>query len=256
VSTMIDFDLDDDGIVTLTWDMPDRRQNVLHQASMAAFSEALDRIEATDGVTGVVITSGKRDFIAGADLSMLESLAFGEEDDPEVLYDELGTLGGLLRRLETLGVPSVAAIPGVAMGGGLELCLACTRRIASDSPRVRLGLPEVTLGLLPGAGGTQRLPRMIGIPAALPLLLQGTRLRADKALKLGVIDAVVPHDTLLDEAKAWLRTGPDATRPWDVRGFTVPGGGPRDRAIGNRISAAIAMTQAETQGNYPAPKAI
>lgn len=253
---MIDFNQDADGIVTLTWDMPDRKQNVFNQASMDAFDAAVDRLLSTEGIHGAIITSAKRDFIAGADLEMLEAMAFGDNRDAATLYEGIGTLGAILRKLETGGVPVVAAINGTTMGGGLEVCLACHHRIAADNPRTRLGLPEGTLGLLPGAGGTQRLPRIIGAQASLPLLLEGKRLDVHAALKAGIIDAVVPPGELLAAAKAWLQNTPNAVQAWDKKGFKPPGGGPGEPAVANMFMVASSMFLAKTHGNYPAGKAI
>lgn len=253
---MIDLHHDADGIVTLTWDMPGRKQNVFNQASLDAFEAALDRALGTDGVVGIVVTSAKKDFIAGADLEMLEAMAFAPDRDAAEMYEGVGRLGRILRKMETGGVPVVAAINGSCMGGGLELCLACHHRVIVDDPRVRVGLPEGTLGLLPGAGGTQRLPRMIGVQASLPLLMQGKRLDVHKAQKTGVVDDVVPRDQLLDAAKAWLKAGPSAVQPWDEKRFKVPGGDPSDPKVANTFMVAASMFQAETHGNYPAGKAI
>lgn len=251
---MIGFDLDDDGIVTLTWDLPGRSQNVLNDESMGAFDSALDRALETEGVRGIVVTTGKRDFIAGADLSMIQGMARRAGGDVRALYDEVGQFTRLFRKLETCGLPVVAAMRGTALGGGLELALACHRRIAVDDPRAKLGLPEVTLGLLPGAGGTQRLPRLVGIKAALPLLLEGRRIGVRDAHQLGFVDELVSGDELLPRAKAWLRTGPAAEQPWDRKGYTVPGGAPAD--LQDVFTGANAMVQAKTQGNYPANQAI
>ncbi|MCB9683206.1 MAG: enoyl-CoA hydratase/isomerase family protein [Alphaproteobacteria bacterium] len=254
---MIDLTQDADGIVTLTWDMPGRSQNVFNQASMDAFEDALTKAFGTEGVTGVLLASAKRDFIAGADLEMLEGMAFGANRDAATLYEGSGRLGEILRRMETGGVPVAVAIGGVAMGGGLEVCLACHRRFAADDPRVQLGLPEGTLGILPGAGGTQRLPRLIGAQASLPLMLEGKRLGAQEALALGIVDEVVPKDELIARAKAWLGTRPSAVQPWDAKGFEPPGGSPATSPdVANLFMAAAALFQAKTYGRYPAGKAI
>jgi 3-hydroxyacyl-CoA dehydrogenase/enoyl-CoA hydratase/3-hydroxybutyryl-CoA epimerase len=253
---MIDLQHDADGIVVLTWDMPDRKQNVFNQASLDAFEAALQQALAHDGVRGIVVTSAKRDFIAGADLSMLEAMAFAPDRDAETLYGSVGRLGEILRAMETGGVPVVAALNGTALGGGLELALACHHRIAADQPRAKLGLPEGTLGLLPGAGGTQRLPRMIGVQPAMPLLMEGKRLGVHEAHALGIVDAVVAPDDLLGAARAWLLEGPSAVQPWDAKGFEVPGGGPGEPSVANVFMVAAAMLQAKTYGNYPAGQAI
>ena len=179
--TMIRVDRDADGIATLIWDMPGRTMNVLSDASVAEFQEVVETSVTNPKVRGVVVTSGKNGFIAGADLAMVERIAASQRrpSDEEVarIYSGFMSFNRLLRRIEKSGKPFVAAINGTALGGGFEICLACHFRVAADDRRIRLGLPEAKLGLMPAAGGTQRLPRLIGIIKALPLLLQGEVLR-------------------------------------------------------------------------------
>ncbi len=245
-----------EGVATLTWDMPGRSQNVFNQGSLDAFSAALDAAATDPDVTGIVVTSAKKDFIAGADLDALETMAFGGLSAQE-LHRSVGALSEVLRRMETCGKPVVAAINGTALGGGLELALACHHRVLVDSARAKVGLPESTLGLLPGAGGTQRLPRLLGVRAALPLLMEGKQLRPDQALKAGLVDQVVPGDALLDTARTWVKANRDAhTQPWDRRGFEVPGGGMDDASTLQTMMVANAMFAAKTHGRYPAGKAI
>jgi 3-hydroxyacyl-CoA dehydrogenase/enoyl-CoA hydratase/3-hydroxybutyryl-CoA epimerase len=245
----------DAGVVTLVWDTPGKKQNVFNGAALDALEAAITEAFATPGATGLIITSGKRDFVAGADLEMLQGMT-AQAHDPAALQAGVGRLSKILRRLETGGIPVVAALNGTALGGGLELALACHRRIAADNPRLVLGLPEATLGLLPGAGGTQRLPRLIGVKPSLGPLLEGTRLSAQEARALGVVDEVVPPDQLLEAARAWLATKPPATQPWDRKGFAPPGGGPEVPDVANLFMVAAAAFQARTFGNYPAGKAI
>lgn len=252
---MLHYDKDAQGIVTLTLDMPDRSANVWNQASMDAFSEGLEAAAADEGCTGVVIASAKKVFLAGADLDALKAMAFGDRD-AAALDASVGALSVLLRRLETCGKTVAAAIEGAALGGGFELALACHRRFVGDDPRIQLGLPEAQLGLLPGAGGTQRLPRLIGIQAAMPLLMEGKQVDPVKALKLGMIDEVVPMGETLARAKAWVAANPGAVQPWDVRGFKVPGGGSDDGQVLNTFMVATAMLNAKTYRNYPAGQAI
>lgn len=249
---MIRSEIDGDGVAILTWDLPGRSQNVLHDESMAAFAAAMEAALADPGVSGIIVTSGKEVFLAGADLAWIQRLAFGGAESKK----NAGALGAVLRRLETGGKPVVAALNGTALGGGFELALACHRRIAADHPKLRVGLPEVTLGLLPGAGGTQRLPRLIGINAALPLLLEGRPLKAREALAAGLVDEVVPPGELLAAARAWLASKPAATQPWDRKGFVVPGGDPEAPAVRQTFSVANAMVLSKTQGRMPAPRAI
>src|ERR1700734_1674461 len=169
---------DADGIVTLIWDMPDRSMNVLSGSSIPEFAAAVDKAIADPAVKGVVVTSGKKDFIAGADLSMLEEQTAGAGSGDKTgiaktIYNRIMSLNLLLRKIEKAGKPFVAAINGTALGGGLEICLACHHRVVADEPRIQLGLPEAKVGVMPGAGGTQRLPRLMGTIASLQLMLEG-----------------------------------------------------------------------------------
>ena len=245
----------DDGICTLTWDMPERSMNVLNEASLTAFSEAVDRALADPEVEGIVITSAKDAFVAGADLETVKAMC-EEERTAEEHYARAGELSETLRRLETGGKPVVAAINGTALGGGYEICLACHHRICADDPSIQLGLPEAKLGLLPGGGGTQRLPRMIGVQSAMQPLMEGKQFRPQKALQMGLVDALVPPDELLAAARAWLQGEPRATQPWDERGFVIPGGGVNSPQVSQVFMGANAMTAANSYGNYPASQAI
>jgi 3-hydroxyacyl-CoA dehydrogenase/enoyl-CoA hydratase/3-hydroxybutyryl-CoA epimerase len=259
--TNIQYDKDADGIVTLTWDMPGRTMNVLSADSIAEFSAAVEKAIADPAVKGVVVTSGKPAFIAGADLSMMESNSAAartqtKEQALKAIYDRMMALNTLFRKMERGGKPFVAAINGTAMGGGLEVCLACHYRVAADDPKIQLAVPESKVGLMPGAGGTQRLPRLMGIQAALPLILEGKSLDPQKAAKGGMIHKVVPRDQLLAEAKAWIKGGGKAEQPWDRKDFKIPGGGPYQGAAGQVFIAGNAMLRAKTYGNYPAQDAI
>lgn len=251
---MIHIERDDNNIVTWTLDMPGRSQNVWNQASLDAFEAALGALQPDD--RGVVITSAKTAWLAGADLDDLERLAKGGQTAEE-LHASAGALSVLLRRLETCGKPVVAALNGTALGGGFELALACHHRVCSDDERIRLGLPEATLGLLPGAGGTQRLPRLIGVQAAMPLLLEGKQVSPSKAAKLGIIDHRCPADHVVEAAKTWILGHDDNhIQPWDRKGFEVPGGGIDDGSVLQTFMVANAMFAQKTWGNYPAGKAI
>ena len=241
-----------EGVAVLTWDMPGRSQNVFNRESLAAFSEALEAAIADEDVVGLVVTSAKKDYIAGADLDTIEEMCRPGKTAAE-LAEGAGALGDLLRRMETCGKPVAAAINGHALGGGFELCLAAHHRVLH--PRAKVGLPESTLGLLPGAGGTQRLPRMIGVQGALPLLMEGKQVRADKALKLGLVDAVA--EDVVEAACAWVRS--DAAfcvKPWDKKGFTIPGGGFENPRTSSTFMVANAMFREKTFGNYPAGRAV
>jgi len=246
---MINYSVDSDGIATISWDMPDRSMNVLNNDSIPAFAEAVEKAISDDAVKGAIITSAKPDFIAGADLEMLQGWSGAEE-----MFANGMELQMMFRSIEKAGKPFVAAINGTALGGGFEICLACHHRIAADNPKAKIGLPEVKVGLLPGGGGTQRLPRLIGIQAALPLLLEGKHLSPAKALKVGAINAVVPADELLSSAKTWLLNAKpeDAVQPWDNKKFRIPGGAPMSAAGIMTFTAGNAMLREKTQGNYPA----
>ncbi len=245
---MIDYHVDADGIATIRWDMPGRALNVLNAQSIEEFARCVEQALGDPQVRGAIVASSKPGFIAGADLEWLPHL------DAQQMQAQGGRIRQSLRRMETGGKPFVAAINGAALGGGFEVCLACHHRIAADNPAVEVGLPEVQLGLLPGAGGTQRLPRMIGIRNALPLLLEGWKLRSREALESGLVDAVVPDGELLSAARAWLLSpGAQAVQPWDAKGFRIPGGPPGSPAGMETIAAAIAMVRAKTWGLYPAP---
>ena len=248
---MIGYKVDTDGIACIVWDMPDRSMNVLNGESLPAFASAVRRALGDDEVKGAIITSAKSDFIAGADLEML--LALRDPADVMALCNESNSV---LREIETGGKPFVAAINGTALGGGLEQCLACHRRIAADNPRARIGLPEVQLGLLPGGGGTQRLPRMIGIDKALPLLLEGKHLNPGQALELGVIDEVVAPEDLLAAAKRWILEDGNSQQPWDDKRFKAPGPAVQSPKGYEIFVGGNALLHGKTRGNYPAPQAI
>src|SRR6516225_10895234 len=192
----------EDGIAVITRDMPGRSMNVMNDVSMAEFAAAVDQALSDPETKGVVITSGKPAFIAGADLDWLEAMlagAPGETKEARIrgLFDRFMDVHRLFRRIETAKKPFVAAINGTALGGGFEVCLACHRRIATDDPRALLGLPETKVGLFPGFGGTQRYLRMLGGLEALPLLLEGTSLSPTQALARGLVDEIAPTAELV-----------------------------------------------------------
>ena len=257
MNNTLDYKQDDRGIVTLTIDIADRSMNVLTPAFMAELDQAIDRIVADESARGAVITSAKSSFIAGADLKELVGV-FEQGLDEKAIYEFAGKYSQLYRKLETCGKPFVAAINGTALGGGLELCLACHHRVALDNPKTRIGLPEVQVGLLPGAGGTQRLPRLIGIREALPLMLEGRHLTASKAVELGICHQLAADvDEMMEKARSWLLDSGDPEAPWDKKGFKVPGGsGGMHPATVQAFMAGNAMVAEKTQHNYPAPIAI
>ncbi|MGQ0621294.1 MAG: 3-hydroxyacyl-CoA dehydrogenase NAD-binding domain-containing protein [Panacagrimonas sp.] len=244
----VNFQTDSDNIVTLTLDMAGRSMNVLNEDLMRPFMDAIGRIEADASIKGVILTSGKKEFLAGADIEGLFAIT-----DPKLAFDAAEALKTQFRRLEMLGRPVVAALNGTALGGGLELALACHYRVAIDDPKAKFGLPEVKLGLLPGGGGTQRLPRMIGIQASAPLMLEGKELSAAQAKQQGIIQELAKDKSeMLAKAKAWCLANPRPVQPWDDKKFKWPGGDARHPAVVQMLAVAPSMTNAKTQGNYPA----
>jgi 3-hydroxyacyl-CoA dehydrogenase/enoyl-CoA hydratase/3-hydroxybutyryl-CoA epimerase len=258
-------DVDADGIALVTWDMPGRSMNVINLAVIEELAAIVEQIAGDAAVKGAVVTAGKDTFCAGADLTLLESLmrSFGETaksqgEEPAValLFQESRKLSQLYRRIETCGKPFVAAINGTALGGGFELCLACHHRVAADNDKTRVGLPEVKIGLFPGAGGTQRIARIMAPGDALQLLLKGDQLRLSRAKAMKVVDAVVPAADMIKIAKDWAKANPKAKAPWDVDGFRLPGGLVYSKAGMMTFTPANAIYRRETYDHYPAARAI
>jgi len=256
---------DSDGIALVTWDSPGRSMNVIDDKVMDELSAIIDQTTADTAVKGVVITSGKDAFCAGADLTMLEGLSRsfaelaasqGEEAAMMRFFEESRRWSVLCRRIETCGKPWVAALNGTALGGGFELALACHRRIAADNPRTRVGQPEVKVGLIPGAGGTQRVARMMPPSDALQFLLKGDQVQLPRAKAMKLIDTVVPKADLIRTAKEWIKAGGSAKAPWDVDGFKLPGGPVYSKAGIMVFTPANAIYRRETYDNYPAARAI
>jgi 3-hydroxyacyl-CoA dehydrogenase / enoyl-CoA hydratase / 3-hydroxybutyryl-CoA epimerase len=257
-SSTIRWDQDADGVVILTLDDPNQSANTMNAAYAASMRATVDRLEAEkDQITGVIITSAKKTFFAGGDLNDLKQAT---KENAEEIAAFVREGKAVLRRLETLGKPVVAAINGAALGGGLEIALACHHRIVVDDPRAVVGFPEVQLGLLPGAGGVVRTVRMLGIVNALmQLLLQGQRLRPAKALEVGVVDEVVPtRQDLIPAAKRWIEAHPEAQQPWDAdKKYKIPGGTPSTPALAQNLPAFPANLRKQIKGaNYPAPHHI
>jgi 3-hydroxyacyl-CoA dehydrogenase / enoyl-CoA hydratase / 3-hydroxybutyryl-CoA epimerase len=245
-----------DHIAILTIDMPGRTMNVLTPDFVREFRIAFDAVATNSNIVGIIVTSGKPSFIAGADLSQMRGMA-AADISPAAAADLIGIYGNLFRHIETCGKPVVAAAPGTAMGGGLELMLACHFRVAADNPDAQFGQPEVKFGLLPAAGGTQRVPRLVGIAASISLLTEGNELTAAAARNAGLIHEVVPGDQLFDTAmRALMDRRVKATAAWDEKGFRLPGGDADAAANQIALSSANARLHAETHGNYPAPLAI
>ena len=255
------YDRDADGIVTLTLDDPTASANTMNELYKESMAAAIDRLVAEkDQITGVVVTSAKKTFFAGGNLKrMIEA---GPDDAPAV-FENIEGIKADLRRLETLGKPVCAAINGAALGGGLEITLACHHRIAFDNPRTELGLPEVSLGLLPGGGGVTRITRMLGLyDGLMDVLLTGTRFKPEAAKQRGLVDELVDDlDDLVPAAKAWVLEHRDdqeaAVQPWDKPGYRMPGGTPSSPKLAAFLPAFPANLRKQTKGaNYPAPRAI
>jgi 3-hydroxyacyl-CoA dehydrogenase / enoyl-CoA hydratase / 3-hydroxybutyryl-CoA epimerase len=262
VENTIAWDKDADGIVTLTMDDPSGSANVLNEAYIDSMGKAVDRLVAEkDSITGVVITSAKKTFFAGGDLTAM--IKAGPEDAGQ-FFDTVETSKKQLRTLETLGKPVVAAINGAALGGGLEIALACHHRIAADVKGSQIGLPEATLGLLPGCGGVTRTVRMLGIQNAfVNVLAQGTRFKPAKAKEIGLIDELLPTvEELVPRAKAWikeeLQAKPDAhEQPWDKKGYKMPGGTPSSPSLAAILPSFPSNLRKQLKGApMPAPRAI
>jgi 3-hydroxyacyl-CoA dehydrogenase/enoyl-CoA hydratase/3-hydroxybutyryl-CoA epimerase len=260
----------DDGIATITWDLPGASMNVLDPPGIRELDAHVDAALADPAVRGVILTSAKKDFAGGMDLNVLARMkaeAAKGGSPAETIFGFVMQLHGLLRKIERAGAnpktgkggkPFVWAAPGTAMGIGLELGLACHRRIAADNPKAKIGLPEIMVGIFPGSGGTTRLVRMLGVMGAAPFLLEGKTPDPAKAKAAGLIDDVVPPEDLLTAARGWLlaATEKDAVKPWDQKGFRLPGGGPYTREGFDIFLGGIVMTHGRSQGAYPAPKAL
>jgi 3-hydroxyacyl-CoA dehydrogenase/enoyl-CoA hydratase/3-hydroxybutyryl-CoA epimerase len=252
----IDFKIDNDGIALLTVDVKDKPMNVITPEFIDDIAEAAEKISADDEIRGAVVTSGKDSYMAGADLKGLVA-TFDQRTDAAEVYGWCRQLQQAYRKLETCGKPVAAAINGTALGGGLELALACHYRVVGDHPKTRLGQPEVQIGLMPGAGGTQRLLRLMGIEAALRMNTEGKHIAPQKALEMGFVDEVVEPGKEVVAAREWVKTTDTTDAPWDRKGFKVPGGAGlmHPAAIQTQVVGA-ALMQKMTNHNYPAPLAI
>lgn len=255
--TSITWSKDSDGIVTLTLDDPDQSANTMNALYQESMARTVQRLVAEkDSIKGVIITSAKKTFFAGGDLRLL--VQAGPEDASR-LWTSIRTMTAQLRTLETLGVPVVAALNGTALGGGLEIALACHRRIAIEDPKAEFGCPEVTLGLLPGGNGIVRTVRLLGIQNALMnVLVQGQRHKPRAALSAGIIDELVPdRDAMMAAAKAFIAANPGAKQPWDRDGYKMPGGTPSTPSLAMQLPAFPSNLKKQLKGaNMPAPKLI
>ena len=252
----IRFSVDGDGIALLTIDVTDRPMNVLTPAFQSDLAEYVDRIATDGGIRGAVIASAKQSFMAGADIKDMVG-AFERGMTAARAAEFSLKLSKLFRKLETCGKPVAAAINGVALGGGFELTLASHYRVMADDPKAGVGLPEVKIGLLPGAGGTQRVPRLIGVAEALRLITEGRQLGPAEALKKGLVHEVAPAEELVERARQWILKGGEGVQPWDKKGFRVPGGaGQSSPGAAQAFMVGTALTARATMRNYPAPLAI
>ena len=266
---MADFQcsIDADGVATITWDVPGRTMNLMRMEGFTELGTLIDAAMSDGDVRGIVITSGKGSFSGGMELSGFEVLnRLGREDSPGAVFGQVMGIHRLLRRIETGGKgarefegrkPVVAALPGTAVGIGFEIPLACHRIICADNPDARIGLPEIKVGLFPGAGGTTRLIRRLGLPAAGPWLFRGSIVDPRKALSAGLVDEVVEPDRLQQRAREWVLTATDddLVKPWDRKGFRIPDGTPYDRKGFENFVGAPVMVNSRSYGVYPAAKA-
>ncbi|MDN6324482.1 MAG: enoyl-CoA hydratase/isomerase family protein, partial [Corynebacterium sp.] len=255
---IIAWETDGNGVVTLTIDDPNSPVNTMNTAFEASLTETAEKLRAgveAGEVTGVVVTSAKKTFFAGGDI---KSMITATPADAEALTTSIDRMKADMRSIETLGVPVVAALNGTALGGGLEIALATHHRIAADTRGAKFGLPEVTLGLLPGGGGVARVTRMLGIQDALmKVLTTGRQFNADAAKDAGLIDEVVAADGLIDAAKAWIASKPEASQPWDRKGYRMPGGTPTTPALAAMLPSFPANVTKQIKGApMPAPQAI
>ncbi|PIB24069.1 3-hydroxyacyl-CoA dehydrogenase [Amylibacter kogurei] len=262
------YDVDGDGVATITWDLPNKSMNVLNLQGTAELDGLVDKALADDAVKGVVITSGKKDFAGGMDLNVIKKMAEMAGDNPaQGLFDGIMNFHRITRKIERAGMdpktnkggkPIAAALPGTALGIGYEIPLSCHRIFAADNPKAKIGLPEIMVGIFPGAGGTTRLSRKMDMMTVSPILLQGKLHDPVKAQKIGLVDEVVPADELLAKAKEWVLNATDAdiVKPWDQKGFKMPGGAPYHPAGFMTYVGASAMVHSNTQGVYPAAKAM
>ena len=262
--TNFTIETDADGIALVTWDMPDKSMNVFTVAVMDELERIIDQVVADGAIKGVVITSGKSTFSGGADLSMIQAsfdiLKEAQAADPatamEKLFAASGRMTWLFRKLETCGKPWVAAINGTCMGGAFEMSLACHGRVASSAKSLKIALPEVKVGIFPGAGGTQRVPRLANAQDALQMMTTGQSLTGARAKAMGLVHQVAEPDQLIPAARQMIRDGLKPVQPWDEKGFKVPGGGIWTPASAQLWPAASAILRRETYGNYPGALAI
>ncbi|WP_180113142.1 3-hydroxyacyl-CoA dehydrogenase NAD-binding domain-containing protein [Acinetobacter sp. YH12073] len=250
----IQFEKNADNIVILTLDSPNQSANTMNADFRTALAETLDKLQADENIAGIIFRSNKKTFFAGGDL---DELIQATPEHATEFFNMIEEMKAKLRYIETRGIPVVAALNGTALGGGWELALGCHYRIALNDAKAKFGLPEVTLGLLPGGGGIVRMVRLLGLQNAFPLLMEGKQIGVDKAKSLGLIqDTADSLEELMDKAIAWVKANPKSQQPFDVKGYKIPGGTPSSPAVAQMLAIAPAMLRDKTKGCYPAPEAI
>ena len=245
---LLSYQVDEDGIGIITIDQINNPTNLFSPEFIQNYLEIAQTAVADNGVKGVIVTSARRMFMAGADLNILES----DITNPAEFLQNMFEMHQNFRAIETGGKPFVAAINGVALGGGMELCLTCHHRICVNDSKIKLGFPEAKVGLLPGGGGTAKAPYLMGIQNALMHLTQGAELRPQQALKDGLIDALVDSkDELITAAKKWIAENPNPVQPWDNKKHRIPGGGLMTHSGAQVMMGGIGNLTKMTHGNYP-----
>ena len=260
--TDISYKVDSDGVAIVTWDLKNRSMNVLNAQSVNEYRDIVEKLVKDDQVKGIIIASAKEAFIAGADLTSNDTFNFDKIGEDKVaaaqtIYDGVMNLNKLFRAMETSGKPFVAAINGHALGGGLEICLACHYRVAIDNDRIQIGQPEAKIGLIPGAGGTQRVPRLAGVTQdVMGFLLAGNPVTPKKAMSMGLVNEIVEKDMLIEASKKYILDNGKAVQPWDEKGFRLPSGAPYTPKGMMIWAAASSSLRKMSYGNYPAQQAI
>lgn len=244
----------DDGIIILTLDSQNQSANTMNADFRVALENIVSKLKSETSITGIIFRSAKKTFFAGGDL---DELIQARLEDATPFFEMIQKMKAEFRYIETLGVPVVAALNGTALGGGWEIALGCHARIALNDPKTKFGLPEVTLGLLPGGGGIVRMVRLLGLQNAFPFLMEGKQFGVDKAKYLVLIqDIAETPEELMDKAIAWVKEHPKSQQPFDVKGYKIPGGDPKTPAVAQMLAIAPAMLRDKTKGCYPAPEAI
>ncbi|MCL6234415.1 3-hydroxyacyl-CoA dehydrogenase NAD-binding domain-containing protein [Acinetobacter sp. ANC 5579] len=250
----IQFEKNADNIVILTLDSPNQSANTMNADFRTALAETVDKLQADENIAGIIFRSAKKTFFAGGDL---DELIQATPEHATEFFNMIEEMKAKLRYIETRGIPVVAALNGTALGGGWELALGCHYRIALNDAKAKFGLPEVTLGLLPGGGGIVRMVRLLGLQNAFPLLMEGKQIGVEKAKSLGLIqDTADSLEDLMEKAIAWVKANPKSQQPYDVKGYKIPGGSPSTPAVAQMLAIAPAMLRDKTKGCYPAPEAI